>query len=367
MTASSVYLHVPFCVAKCPYCAFASAALCSGDEEAYLRAVTGEISRRRAQAGSVKTLYIGGGTPTVLSPRAWHVLFGVLDAAFAFEDDAEVTIEANPGSLQLEHIRLWREWRVTRVSVGVQSFDADELRLLGRLHNVPQAYDAVAACRSAGFSVSLDLMFGLPGGTLRNWARTLREALTLRPHHISMYQLTLEPDTPFGEHPPGELSDGYAPYRYAQWLLPHKGYAQYEVASFARPGHESRHNLAYWEDEAYLGLGPSAWGYLDGTRYKNAPALSEYAKMMEERGEAVVYEERLEGESAARQAAVLALRTSRGINWKRFAGRHGECFAAVIRNDLRGFPADLVRCDETRAVLTPRGLRVGNRIWEELI
>lgn len=368
MTTSSVYIHVPFCEAKCPYCAFASAVKGGGDEGLYLRAIAEEIAARSDEPAfprRVKTLYIGGGTPSALSSEGWRELVGMIEGAFSFSAAAEVTVEANPGSLSATHLRQWRDWRVTRVSVGVQSFDDAELALLGRVHSARQAYDAAAACRAAGFFVSLDLMFGLPGQHLRVWARSLRDACALGAHHISIYQLSIEPGTPF-EKMDFALHDGYAPYRYAQWLLPRLGYEQYEVASFARTGHESVHNLNYWADGAYLGIGPGAWSYAGGTRSKNEPILERYAGLAG-RPERAVCEERLEGDAAARQAAVLALRTKDGINWRRFARRYGEAAAGLAREKLAQFPAGMVRHDETGASLTPKGLRVANRIWEALI
>lgn len=373
MTASSrgisVYLHVPFCIRKCPYCAFSSASLRPGDEEKYLRAATAAIVARSRRENVVETLYIGGGTPSALSADAWRVLCETLESAFFWADDAEVTVEANPGSLTAAHLRIWKAWRVTRLSIGVQSFDDAELALLGRVHCAAQAADAVSACRAAGFQVSLDLMFGLPGGTLRNWARTLGEALYLKPDHLSIYQLSIEPGTPFAaRYPDGQgLSDGYAPYRFAQWYLPRKGYAQYEVASFARAGRESRHNLRYWADGDYIGIGPAAWGYEDGRRYRNAPSLDAYAARVEAGEDTSVYEETLTGEAAARQAAVLALRTRDGIDWPRFASRYGAHIAEAIRAQLEQFPASLVTADSRGARLTPAGLRVANRIWSEII
>ena len=367
--AYSVYVHVPFCAAKCPYCAFASAVGSGGDEGVYLGSLALEAERKKQLAGRLKTLYIGGGTPTVLSLGAWRALTDMLERVFDFEDDAEVTVEANPGSLSFEHLQLWREWRVTRVSVGVQSFDNSELSYLGRVHDRDMAAEALSACIAAGFSTSADLIFGIPGGALGNWARTLRELLSLSPHHISVYQLTIEPGTPFGrldELHPYELPDGYSHYRYAQWLLPKKGYGQYEVASVARPGHESRHNLSYWSDSAYLGLGPSAWGYIGGVRYQNAKTLHEYARRTEEGG-AAVYEERLDAEASARQAAVLALRTVQGIDRSFFERAHGAEVTAEVWDRLERFPSELVFREEERAYLTPRGMRVANMIWEELI
>lgn len=366
MTASSVYIHVPFCEAKCPYCAFASEVPSAGDGTLFLDSLKEELSFRRRSLGRVKTLYIGGGTPTFLAPPLWERLTALLESSLAFEADAEVTVEANPNSLSAGHLSIWRDWRVTRTSVGVQSLDDAELFLLGRRHDRSRALDAIAACRARGFSVSVDLMFGLPYGTLQNWARTLRETVAMRPHHLSIYQLSIEPGTPFAEASPDGLQDGYAPYRYAQWFLSHKGYEQYEVASFALPGNESRHNLNYWEDGEYVGLGPSAWGSLGGVRYRNARTLSDYVALVRE-GSPTVFEERLGRERAARQAAVLALRTTRGIVWKIFEARHGHRVGAKLREELERFPSRLVRCDATGASLTPSGLRVGNAIWSEIV
>jgi oxygen-independent coproporphyrinogen-3 oxidase len=265
-----------------------------------------------------------------------------------------------------EHLMIWRDWRVTRVSVGVQSFDDAELKFLGRLHGARAAADAVAACRAAGFAVSLDLMFGLPGADLRVWTRTLRDAVLLRPSHISIYQLTAEPGTPFAMSNPA-LPDGYGQYRYAQWYLPKKKYFQYEIASFAKPGFESRHNLNYWADGDYIGLGPAAWGYENGARHRNAPMLADYARLTAQSGGASVFEERVEGERAARQAAVLALRVSRGIDWGTFSERYGVIFASAIRKDLEKFPDNLISSDEKKSSLTPKGMRLGNAIWSEIV
>ncbi|MDR1885149.1 MAG: radical SAM protein, partial [Synergistaceae bacterium] len=176
MTASSVYVHAPFCESKCPYCAFASAVRADGDERLYLRALADEISQRASGAGKIRTLYIGGGTPSVLSPDSWRALLDILESSFHFADDPEVTVEANPGSLSQDHINLWRSWRVNRVSIGVQSMSDADLIFLGRPHTAAQAVRAATMCRDARFDVSLDLMFGLPGGTLREWAWSLRAA-----------------------------------------------------------------------------------------------------------------------------------------------------------------------------------------------
>ncbi|MDR1965285.1 MAG: radical SAM family heme chaperone HemW, partial [Synergistaceae bacterium] len=274
--AKSVYLHVPFCEAKCPYCAFSSDVKRPGDEELYLRCLAREMSLKACAVSEADTFYIGGGTPSVLSPDGWRKLTDLIEKYFSFSKGAEVTAEANPSSMKPEHLSIWRDWRVSRVSIGVQSFDDRRLEFLGRVHSAEQAGSAVNSCLGMGFSVSLDLMFGLPGESTRDWGLDLRAASALKPHHISIYQLTVEPETRFAEKN-FRLPDGYAQYRYAQWALPRAGYEQYEVASFSVPGHESRHNLNYWGDGEYLGLGPSAWSCLGGSRSKNAASLGEYA------------------------------------------------------------------------------------------
>jgi oxygen-independent coproporphyrinogen-3 oxidase len=360
----SVYVHVPFCESKCPYCAFSSAVKREGDEELYLDSLSREMARRRRDRGRTDTLYIGGGTPSVLSLRSWQRLISLLDENFSFAPDAEVTVEANPSSLSPEHLTLWKEWRINRISLGAQSFDDGRLSFLGRAHSAAQAKNAAESCANAGFSVSLDMMFGLPDETLRDWMTDLREAISAGPGHISVYQLSIEPGTPFASRnfsPP----EGYAQYRYAQWRIPRAGYAQYEVASFALPGRESRHNLNYWRDGEYAGFGPSAWSYSGGERFKNTPYLADYASLCA--GSPVVFRERVEGERAARQAAVLALRTSRGIDWTAFSGRYGARFAEAIRRDLSRLPPGLTVNGPENSRHTAKGLRLGNAIWTEIV
>ena len=365
----SIYLHVPFCERKCPYCAFASVCYQEGDGERYLEALSLELQSlsRSLLVRRVETLYIGGGTPTLFSSPLWKQLITLLEGSFFFLSTAEVTVEANPGSLSLEHLLLWRDWRVTRVSLGVQSLDDAELSVLGRVHTAQQAAEALCACKAAGFSVSADLMFGLPGGTFRNWARTLREISVLAPHHLSVYELSLEEGTPWGENPPAHRSDGYLPYRFAQWYLPQKGYEQYEVASFAQQGHESRHNRSYWADVDYLGIGAAAWGYLDGRRYRNESDPNLYATKLLRGDSPIVFEETLPPVSRYRDAAVLALRTRNGIAWDSFEKKYGESACLEIRERLLPFAPNWVALSDTGAHLTPRGFRVANQIWSELI
>ena len=365
----SLYIHVPFCERKCPYCAFESCVPSGCDIDMWLLALEKEIGWWNSRIGKpvLTTCYIGGGTPTVLDAMQWERLEKLIEKYFIFAPDTEVSVEANPNSLRVWHLKQWRDWRVTRVSIGVQSFDDAELGQLGRLHNAKQAYEAIYASLAAGFSVNADFMFGLPGQTFLNFGRTLRDAVMTGVQHISLYQLTIEKNTPWENIPEEKLSDGYAPYRWAQWYLPHKGYAQYEIANFAKPGHESIHNINYWRNGQYLGIGTGASGYIDGWRYKNISGLDNYIEIVNSGRSAFASGERLDRDSAAHEAAVLALRMADGIDIADYKYKYGEYALLDICSKLRMFPADLYDIGENRICLTQKGMRVANMIWSELI
>jgi oxygen-independent coproporphyrinogen-3 oxidase len=364
----SLYIHIPFCERKCNYCAFDSAVPSDGDCDRYLELLDKEFAwwTRRIGNPLICTCYIGGGTPTVLGHSQWERLIKSIDSHFHFTDDAEVTVEANPNSLTASYLQLWRDWRINRVSIGVQSFDDDELRMLGRLHNSMQAREAISCALASGFSVSADFMFGLPGQTFLKWGRTLREAAHSGLHHVSLYQLSVEEGTPFAAANL-RLPEGYESYRWAQWYLPKKNYIQYEISNFALPGHESRHNLNYWHEGEYLGMGPSAAGYIAGWRYKNASGLKNYAERLGSGKGAILSGERLNVEQRSREAAVLALRTSAGIDREKYKAAFGKYAELSILNALSKFSEELVSVTDENIVLTKKGMRIANRIWSEII
>lgn len=370
MTPSSLYIHVPFCKRKCNYCAFESAPP-EGDRDIWLwlEKLSDELKMRCSGMGMVHldTCYIGGGTPTLLKTPHWKLLIRLLENYFAFGPNTEVTVEANPNSLRADQLAEWRDWRVTRVSIGVQSFDDDELKMMGRLHTARQAHDAMSAALAAGFAVSADFIFGLPGQTFQNWGRTLREAARCGLHHISLYQLSIEPGTPWADIPQETLCDGYAAYRFAQWYLPKKGYRQYEVANFARPECESRHNINYWREGSYLGIGPGAAGYIEGVRYKNFGALHRWADALSQDALPVESSEKLEGSRRAAEAAMLALRMTEGIDLSVYEREYGKEAAAALAEKMNRFSPELYKTEAGRLSLTPKGMRVANRIWEELL
>lgn len=365
----SVYLHVPFCAGKCGYCSFYSTPPVRGEVEDYLDALEAEIRywRSRLGAPSLRTLYVGGGTPSLLPPRAWSRLISLIEGLGNCDALEEATVEANPSSLSDGHLELWSSSFFTRVSLGVQSLDDAELRCLGRRHDAALALCAMTRVLRFGLSLSADLIFGVPGQTLRTWAASLSGVRKAGARHISTYQLTLEPDTPMGRRMP-VLPDGYPFYRYVQWYLPRLGLLQYEISSFASTGDECRHNLAYWRQENVLALGPAAWGYLDGRRYENPRTLDAYLEAAR-RG----FPDPLEGGELLRQrsraveAAILALRTRWGIDRADFSARWGEGLLHEVEGLLAELPPHLLRDDGGSVSLSPAGMRVGNAVWSELL
>ena len=330
---SALYLHIPFCRAKCAYCDFDSKPLagCSQDAamDTYVEQLVQRINafgERDALAG-IKTVYIGGGTPSVLGER----LLAVVDAVTAWCRPHEFTCEANPESFTPELARGLREAGVTRISLGVQSLNDDELRQLGRLHDSHGALAAVALAKSWGFDVSLDLMCGIPLQTGESWADTLRRAIGAHPDHVSVYPLTLEDGTPLArraeEDPALEPDEDLQAdcMEVARAALMHSGYAPYEVASYAKPGKEARHNIAYWTGESYLGLGRSAASMLRACEYcqlqdlfpsdtAELPADAARIRLVQSDDAAAVHEiETLTAREAAAEDLMLACRMTVGI------------------------------------------------------
>ncbi len=317
---------------------------------------------------AIRTLYMGGGTPSLLSPDQWEKLIGLLEKYFSFQDICEVSVEANPGSLTQEHLVIWKDWRVNRVSLGVQSLAEDEISLLQRPYSKDEAVRALEMVTRTGLSLSTDLMFAFPGHDLRKWHDTLREiTYYFRPDHISCYQLSIEPGTSWDHIPPSSLPDGYPFYRFTQWYLQQKGYEQYEISSFARDDHYCRHNLAYWKQWNVLGIGPSAWGYLSGVRYQDHTDIEAYISYIRENSGPVKYVEAVEGMEKARETAILALRTKWGFDPRSFSSQFGESALKEILDDLAEIPPEFINISPEGVSLTCKGMRVGNAIWEKIV
>ena len=348
-----LYIHVPFCEKKCGYCSFYSVVE-KNKIDSWLKNLELEAKTyKRESKIKIKTLYIGGGTPTILNIFQWHELLRIINENFNLENLIEATTEANPNSLTYEHIKFFCENKFTRVSLGVQSLNDNELKILGRLHDSKKALEAMELVKNSGLLLNCDLIFAIPEQTLRTWANSIKTVIKFA-DHVSTYQLTLEPDTPLGKEFNNEdLNEtGYKFYRWAQYYLPRKNFLQYEISNFAPEGNECKHNLAYWTQENVIALGPSAVSYVDGVRYKNPASISKYFdKNLIEREELSPREKKIE-------KIILALRTKWGIKYSELLPE-AEKILSAMPNDLFIKPRD-------RIALSPRGMRLGNSIWCEL-
>ena len=375
-----LYVHLPFCRQKCFYCDFPSYAGQEGRMAVYVEALLGELAREgaplRAAWGPPRTVYLGGGTPTALPPALMErLLAGLREFLAAAPDALEFTCECNPGTVDAAYLSLLRAGGVNRLSLGVQTFDDALLRRIGRIHTAAQARAAVRQARAAGFrNLSLDLMYGLPGQTLAGLEMSVQQALALAPQHISIYGLQVEEGTAFARaQAAGRLAlpsdeESETMYDYMTTALPVAGYARYEISNFARPGFESRHNLGYWQDVPYLGVGTAAHSYLDGQRYENPRGIEEYLAALRESGRARREEEPLTRATSMEEFAFLALRTARGIDRARFAARFGCELAsvyadAIARMRARGFLEE----DAQGVRLTPLGMKYGNWVFEAFL
>jgi oxygen-independent coproporphyrinogen-3 oxidase len=312
-----LYLHIPFCHRVCPYCSFYKHTPGATPIGAFVDAVVEEARRRIDRP--VRTMYLGGGTPSMLSPRHLEKLFdglrGLLDAA-ALE---EVTLEANPATFDEGKAGLFRDLGVSRVSLGIQSFAPHVLETLGREHTRGQAVESVAVLRAAGIpQVNIDLMFSVPGQSDDDWRETLRQAVACGPDHVSAYNLTYEEDTAFfemlkrGETEMREDVDA-AMFTHAHDFLTDSGFVHYETSNYARPGACSTHNEGYWEGEEYLGLGPSAVSTIDGIRSRNVADTAAYVARVGAHGHAVYESEALDPEAWRIERVALGLRTEKGM------------------------------------------------------
>jgi len=364
----SVYLHIPFCERKCPYCAFTSYVADDSAKSEYLDAVEKELVAWQNKLGTITatTVYIGGGTPSCLSLGNWKLLAKTVEKYIDFSKCSEFTVEANPNSLSRELLEFWKQWRVTRISIGVQSLDDKELKFLGRLHNSRQALNAIEMAKEYNFDVNADFMFGLPQQTLDGWKITLEKAVALGISHLSLYQLTIEEGTPF-ENESYVLPEGEMEYSFAQQYLCEKDFIQYEIANFAHVGKESKHNLNYWRGEDYLGIGASASGYIGGTRYTNESDFKKYCNLVMSEGKAIAFTEKLDLFAKAREASVLRLRMSEGISRDCYRKEFGEDCEQYVIDTLSKFPEELYEITDKKIVLTQAGMRVANRIWIELV
>lgn len=373
MAELGVYVHLPFCPYICPYCDFAKWPYRRSTMERYLQALRAEIEAAPCREAS--TLFLGGGTPNAIPAPLVVELIEVLRRRFSLSHGAEITLEANPDAGGPDDFAAYRGAGVTRLSVGVQSFVDDELLVLGRRHSAEDVVRTVERARAAGCDdLSLDLMFGVPGQTLASWERSVRAAIALRPDHISAYGLTIEAGTPYAEwqarEPQAFASNDLEAeqYRLAIELLQNAGFEHYEISNFARPGHRCRHNVNYWRNGEYLGLGVGAASYLDGVRTVHTRDLEAYVAAAASGRRVPGESERLVGAARAGEAAMLALRTGEGVELDTFRERYGLDFLSSYREAIQELEdAGMLEVTPTHVRLTPAGRFLANDVCGEFI
>lgn len=378
---SRLYLHIPWCVAKCGYCAFTSRQGTAQDlaDTTELLLMEMELAARRFQAEApLLSLYLGGGTPSLLTPEQVERLIDRSRRLWGHDSALEITLEANPGTVSQSALNGFRQAGVSRLSLGVQSFDDAVLGLLGRAHGADQARQAVESARSAGFgSVGLDLICALPGQSQADWRRQLCQAIKLEPDHLSIYNLSIEDDTPFSRrYPPGttELPDDdtvAAMLELADTVLVAAGFEHYELANYARPGKRSAHNSGYWQRNGYLGLGPSAHSFLHdgwGVRFCNQSEYALWAASIRSGQYLPQQMTRLTRDGARSEAIFLGLRLSDGICFDQFERQFGERLELVWRDQLlRLQKAGLLWLETGRMGLTSKGMLLSNQVFVEFV
>jgi oxygen-independent coproporphyrinogen III oxidase len=407
-----LYVHVPFCAAKCNYCAFYSEAGGAGKMEGYVEALLVELGGFRYDTDAAwghaayndpghgpdvevtlqpKTIFFGGGTPSLLpAPLMRRLLEGIAvmlghgavgnralptasgRAGWPRSERGwpsaplEWTVECNPSTVSSEKAKLFREFGVNRISMGVQALDDELLETIGRVHSVKAAVESYEKLRAAGFdNINLDLMFGLPGQTMEHWKRTLAKAIQLQPEHLSTYCLILEEDTHFWSllkqgliKPDEELE--LAMYETGMEMLAAAGYRQYEISNFAKPNRECAHNIAYWEGKDYIGLGPSACSTVGDKRWQNAPDTDRYIEGVRSQKPVVSFEEAITLELRAAERAAFGMRMNAGVPAELVKGRWDKQIAELLS-------AELVHWRNNRLQPTPRGILFADEVAAQFV
>lgn len=362
-----IYIHIPFCRAKCGYCDFNSFPPMERQTEEYANELIREIKESPYRGEAADTVFIGGGTPSLIPPYYIEEILTAVNGAFPFKADCEITTEANPESISREGLKAYKRAGVNRISMGVQSFNDSELKTLGRIHNSYQALTAYNMIREEGFkNVNLDLMFSFPGQSLESYEESLYRALELNPEHISAYSLIIEENTLFYKkyknYQTNEDLDRIM-YRKTNEILEAAGYGRYEFSNFAKPGYECRHNLGYWKRYNYLGFGLSARSFYNNIRFSNTDSFEEYLKGTKEN-----YREALTEKDIIGEFMFLGLRLKEGISFREFKELFKKDIFSIFGGVIEKYKKyGLLSFDENRLWLTKEGIDVSNTIFAEFL
>lgn len=369
--AHSLYIHIPFCARKCVYCDFYSIPYDESLAHSYVTSLIGELELVKEDAGELKTVYLGGGTPTTVSTLALIRLLRKIRELFVIASNAEISIEANPGTITRESVEALVGAGISRMSIGLQSFDDNELKALGRIYDVQEALKAVAVARIGGITnLGIDLMYGLPGQTLERWSEHVSKAIEIYPEHISAYELTLEKGTPLwkaankGDVRKPDEDAIVSMYDLTVDRLTEAGYRHYEISNFARQGFDCRHNLNYWNRGDYLGVGAGAHSFISRRRRKNVSDVEKYISMLKRTTLPVEDETVISPEDALRELIFLGLRKTEGIGIETAKSQFGVDLQALSRPLVVDGFLDI---EHDRIRLTRKGITVSNSIISSIL
>ena len=367
-----LYVHIPFCVRKCQYCDFLSGPSDEETKDRYIEALLKEIrAAEHTEDYEIVSVFIGGGTPSALKAEAIASIMRTLQEKFFFCEDAEVTIEANPGTVDLEKLTIYRNVGINRLSLGLQSTDAEELKLLGRIHSYEEFLKSYEWAREAGFSnINIDLMFAIPGQTGEAWRQHLYQVAELNPEHISAYSLIIEEGTPFAEQNldlPDEDTE-YQMYEDTAEILERYGYRQYEISNYAKQGYMCRHNAGYWQRLEYLGFGLGASSLYGGMRFSNTHQMQEYLKESRNPDQIRKDVTVLSRNEQIEEFMFLGLRMTEGISEKKFEENFDVRLMDVYGDILQKYEeTGFMEHIETKWRLTRKGIHVSNHILADFL
>jgi oxygen-independent coproporphyrinogen-3 oxidase len=377
MKPLSIYIHIPFCERKCNYCDFLSFQSTEKDQMTYVQALIDEIIsyKKYKEKYNIKSIFVGGGTPSILMIKHMKAIFEALKASFVLGQDIEITVEINPGTVDKEKLKAYKEIGINRLSIGLQSTEDDLLKMLGRIHNYETFLKTYKNARQVGFeNINIDLIFGLSNQKIDQWERTLRTITDLGPEHISCYSLIIEEGTPYFDwykegvlqYPDEEIERNM--YHMAIEFLGNKGYQHYEISNFSKPGYESYHNLTYWTGKEYLGVGLGASSYLNKIRYKNPAQLESYIGSAQALKDIRMNSEPIKVFEEIEEFMFLGLRLIKGVSTETFYQRFHQNIEEVYGEQLKELERmQLIQRDDNFIHLTSKGIDVSNYVFEKFL
>lgn len=377
MKKIGLYIHIPFCLKKCNYCDFISYDYDIEKVNLYFEGLNKEMMLYKDLLSQykIKTIFIGGGTPSIIDIKTLSNLINNLHKTFSISDDIEFTIETNPGTLNEEKLLEYKKFGINRLSIGLQSYNNKILRFIGRIHSKETFLKNYSTARKIGFNnINIDLMYGLPNQSLNNWKETLKQIVILEPEHISAYSLKIEEGTKFYDlyekgklNLPEEEIDRNM-YHYTIDLLSQYGIYQYEISNFAKKGFECKHNLIYWHNEEYLGLGISAHSYINSIRYSNSFTFNEYLKLLRNNKLPIITKEPKDRNDKIIETMFLGLRMNKGINIQRFKEKFGVTPFEIYGEKLKNLAdSGLININKKSICLTKYGMDVSNQVFIEFL